>query len=817
MPPSGHLEYMQNLPDISSNGEARVARIDAFFNHAVNGDDQLRQRVVYALSQIMVVSENGGLSNEAAGLAYYYDLLGIHAFGNFRELMQAVTLNPSVGVYLSMLGNEKPNTALNIRPDENYARELMQLFTIGLVELNIDGSVVTQGSQPVPTYNREIIEGFAHVFTGWTFASSPRFENPRRNLLEPMQAFEDFHDQGEKKLLNNVVLPANQTAQQDLDDALDNIFAHDNVAPFISKQLIQRLVTANPSPAYVARVARVFNNNGVGTKGDMRAVIKAILLDSEARGSNNGKLVEPLNRLIRLWRAYGASADNGRYIFPNPEDFFGQAPLRSPSVFNFYSPSYAPSGELTEAGLVSPEMEITNETTVASTNDILAIAVFSFNTSNPDGESTAISIDFSEHLDVSSDATALLGEVSLKLLGTEAPANLVVPSSPAEYNTYANSRQNLAIERSDLLAINPVNSDGASYGIHPSAAPLRNLFESGDAAIVANVGPLIEPVIGRDDVLNQSVQLPPQLFSHNDQQDQWQTLKGNTNPGTGWAGRMADLIQAEAPNQLLATNTSTFGTTTFQAGQTSTPYTVSTDGAKTYGAFNPDSPLGQARRSAFVEYLETTSHNIHGRALASVHNRSIQTADLVNDALALVPELSTEFPDSPLGTQLRIIARLIAVKDEFDMSRQVFFAGKGGFDTHDIQNEVQPLLFADLAGSIEAFQAAMIEIGQADNVVLFTQSDFGRTLTSNGDGTDHGWGSHQFVVGGPVEGRTIYGEMPILEIGGADDAGAGRIIPTRSADQYAATLARWFGIGDTEMPIVAPNIVSFPEQNLGFL
>lgn len=407
--------------------------------------------------------------------------------------------------------------------------------------------------------------------------------------------------------------------------------------------------------------------------------------------------------------------------------------------------------------------------------------------------------------------------VNVFLFGGNDGFNLVAPTSNAEYNVYANSRQNLAIAQEDLLPINPLNPDGANYGIHPSAAPLRDLFESGDAALVANIGPLIEPVSGSEAIQNQTVQLPPQLFSHNDQQDQWQTLRGTSNSGTGWAGRIADLVAPEAPQQLLATNTSTFGTTIYQAGASTTPYTVSPDGAKTYGAFNPEIPLGVERRSAFLEYLETASNNIHGRALAAVHQRSIATADFVNEALALVPELTTEFPNSLLGSQLRIIARLIAVKDEFEMSRQIFFAGTGGFDTHDDQNEVQPNLFADLADCMQAFQNAMIEIGQADNVVLFTQSDFGRTLTSNGDGTDHGWGSHQFVVGNPVVGRTIYGQMPVLEIGGVDDSGAGRIIPTVSVDQYAATLSQWFGVAESDLATVAPNLANFSEQNLGFL
>lgn len=406
--------------------------------------------------------------------------------------------------------------------------------------------------------------------------------------------------------------------------------------------------------------------------------------------------------------------------------------------------------------------------------------------------------------------------VNIFMFGGNDAFNLVAPTSSAEYNTYANSRQNLSVPQSDLLPINPSNPDGSTYGIHPSASALRDLFESGDAAIVANIGPLVEPIT-KTDIENQTAQLPPQLFSHNDQQDQWQTLKGRQNLGSGWAGRIADLISPSTPDQQLALNTSTFGTSIFQAGETSVPYTVSTDGAKIYGAFEPEVPLAAERRALFENYLTIPSTNIHGRALAEVHQRSLQMADLVNAGLATVPELTTEFPNSGLGAQLRIIARLIAAKDEFEMSRQVFFAGTGGFDTHDLQNEVQPILYADLADCIQAFNSAMVEIGQADNVVLFTQSDFGRTLTSNGDGTDHGWGSHQFVVGGPVMGRRIYGEMPILEIGGKDDFGAGRIIPTQSVDQYAATLARWFGVAESDLATVSPNIGNFAQTNLGFL
>jgi uncharacterized protein (DUF1501 family) len=406
--------------------------------------------------------------------------------------------------------------------------------------------------------------------------------------------------------------------------------------------------------------------------------------------------------------------------------------------------------------------------------------------------------------------------VNIFLFGGMDAFNLVVPTSTAEYNVYANSRQNLAIQNSDLLSITPDNPDGASYGFHPSALALRDLFEAGDLAVVANIGPLIEPTT-KDAYLSQSVALPPQLFSHNDQQDQWHSLKGKLPLSTGWAGRIADLMSNTVQNQTLALNTSLSGTTLFQAGETSIPYTLGTNGANTYNALGRKTQFGVARRVAFEEYLNRGFSNLHARALAEVHQRSIGTADQVNEALALAPELNTPFPDSSLGRQLQTIARLIAVKDEFNMSRQIFFAATGGFDTHDDQNQVQPGLIQNVSDSLGAFNAALTEISQSNNVVTFTQSDFGRTLTSNGDGTDHGWGSHQLVSGAAVRGRSIYGTMPILEIGGVDDATGGRIIPTTSADQYAATLARWFGISESNLAQIAPSIGNFTNQDLGFI
>lgn len=418
-PTSLQLPKLQALPLAPQQRD----RVDAWWQSVINGEDQLRQRVAFALSEIFVVSDRETLSNRPEALAYYYDLLAEHAFGNFRELMEAVTLSPAMGEYLSMLGNEKPDPARNIRPDENYARELMQLFTIGLVELNLDGTEKRDNqNQPIPTYDQAIIEGFAHVYTGWTFAGSPRFQNPRRNYLAPMEPFEEFHDDGEKQLLNGVVLRGGQSARADLEAALDNIFAHANVAPFMSKQLIKRLVTSNPSPAYVARVASVFNNNGRGVRGDLAAVVKAILLDDEARfGHMNfqgfGKLKEPLLRQAALWRAFGAAAANGRYLYANPERDFGQAPLRSPSVFNFFEPDYQQPGPIADRGLVSPEFQITNETTIVTTTNRLyvnAVLRYVGRVANPNPEHILLNIEREKGM--ANDPAALIDHLNLLLM-----------------------------------------------------------------------------------------------------------------------------------------------------------------------------------------------------------------------------------------------------------------------------------------------------------------------------------------------------------------------------------------------------------------
>lgn len=397
--------------------------------------------------------------------------------------------------------------------------------------------------------------------------------------------------------------------------------------------------------------------------------------------------------------------------------------------------------------------------------------------------------------------------------------NMLVPNTTAEYNVYAASRQNLAIAQQDLLPINPLSLTPGSnpFGLHPSMAGVQSLFETGKAAFVTNVGPLVEPTT-KPEYQNQSVVLPSQLFSHNDQQSQWHSLKGANTSKTGWAGRIADLIRASVTDQQMATNASLNGTTLFQSADETIAYVMGQSGPLQFTGFTDDpGSILYDQKLAFQRVVEAQYSSIYERGFAEIQRRAIESAEIVSAAIATAPVLSTVFPNTPLGRQLETVARLIGNKDVLEMQRQIFFVGIGGFDSHDDQNQNQPGLLGGVSDSMSAFHAAIEELNIADSVTAFTQSDFGRTLTSNGDGTDHAWGGNQLILGGAVNGQDIYGTYPVLQIGGDDDVGGGRMIPTTSADQFAATLAKWFGIPDADLDIVAPNIDNFVQRDLGFM
>ena len=386
LPVTRTVDYAESQEGWITNYPLIIGRAhdSALLNVMLTAPDQLRHRVAYALSQIFVVSLNvsNGISERPLFYLDYYDLLAENAFGNYRDLLEKVTLNDVMGFYLTMKLNAPANTQVgpvnhpaaffSTSPDENYAREIMQLFSIGLVELNLDGTPVMVNGEAVPTYTQETVENFARVFTGWNYKSangSSFFNLGVPFDTSPMISFDDFHDKGTKTLLNNETLPANQTAVRDLDMALDNIFNHKNVAPFISKLLIQHLVTSNPTPAYVERVARVFNNNGSNVRGDLKAVVEAILLDTEARNGHKtlpnqfGKFKEPYIRQLSLWRGLRARRKvSNRNLFSAYDDGFlerlRQQPLKAPSVFNFYQPDFSPPGVFRDDGLVAPVAQL---------------------------------------------------------------------------------------------------------------------------------------------------------------------------------------------------------------------------------------------------------------------------------------------------------------------------------------------------------------------------------------------------------------------------------------------------------------------------
>lgn len=342
--------------------------------------DPLRQRMAFALSEILVTSDRPeALGPEQRGMANYYDLFIQHAFGNYRDLLYAVATHPVMGVYLSHLNNQKANPALKIYPDENFAREIMQLFTIGLWELEQNGMRKTypaghpQAGEPIPSYNNNDITELARVFTGLTFADK-NFPGTNGDYKQPMKMWDAFHDCDPKTLLGGFAIPARTPSPgntgaaglADVDDAVGSLFNHPNTAPFISRLLIQRFVTSNPSHDYIGRVAAKFANNGFGVRGDLKAVLKQILLDPEARDPammglpHWGKLREPFLRVVNLARAFNAASVSGYY----PLDQFNldhmQDPMNAPSVFNFFLPGHSPPGPITEQGYVAPEFQIIN-------------------------------------------------------------------------------------------------------------------------------------------------------------------------------------------------------------------------------------------------------------------------------------------------------------------------------------------------------------------------------------------------------------------------------------------------------------------------
>jgi uncharacterized protein (DUF1501 family) len=429
------------------------------------------------------------------------------------------------------------------------------------------------------------------------------------------------------------------------------------------------------------------------------------------------------------------------------------------------------------------------------------------------------------------DNTDYKALVCIFLYGGNDYANTVVPYDPANYALYHQIRAGaagedqagIALARAALAptALTPGNgqvlTDNLQYALAPELTGLKTIWDAGRLALQLNVGPLIQPTTlaqyhSTNKVANP---LPPKLFSHNDQQSVWQS-NGTEGSTVGWGGKLGDIALANnsnSPNALL-TCISASGNAVFVAGRDALQYQTSPNGAIRINALNNGN---QGFRDAVNALITRSSTHVLENEYAIVTRRSIEMEGVVNAALAPV-QPATEFPaGNPLSAQLKIVARLIGARTALNMRRQVFFVSLGGFDNHNLLMQDHPALMTRVGAAMSAFYAATVELGIADRVTTFTASDFGRTLSSNADGSDHGWGSHHFVMGGAVNGRQFYGTAPRVSIQSDDQVGQGRLLPTTSVDQFAATLARWFGCSTTELPGILPNIGNFPNTSLGFV
>ncbi|MEN3111388.1 DUF1501 domain-containing protein [Uliginosibacterium paludis] len=409
--------------------------------------------------------------------------------------------------------------------------------------------------------------------------------------------------------------------------------------------------------------------------------------------------------------------------------------------------------------------------------------------------------------------------VCLFMYGANDAHNTVIPLTPENYGRYAEARSSLAIAREELL---PLGTSG--LGLHPALLPVQKLYADGKAAILANVGPLIQPIPDAQAFNGSNIPRPPKLFSHNDQQAVWQAFSPE-GAKRGWGGRIADMLAAGNGNALF-TAVSASENAVFLASDRAPQYQISPSGAIAFNRASAGSVFGSPLGAAALRaQIAAAQPDLLDREYRAVVERSVEAEALLSRALARLPEsdprlsLPEDLARNSLVRQLRIIARLIGVHDDpgLNEKRQVFFVSLGGFDTHDNQLNRQAELLDSVARSVAWFQQVMVQLGMADQVTLFTASDFGRALLSNGDGSDHGWGGHHFIVGGAVRGGRIYGEFPDVALKTRTDVGNGRLLPTTAVDQYAATLARWMGVAERDLPQVLPNIGHFPRSDLGFL
>jgi uncharacterized protein (DUF1501 family) len=406
--------------------------------------------------------------------------------------------------------------------------------------------------------------------------------------------------------------------------------------------------------------------------------------------------------------------------------------------------------------------------------------------------------------------------VCILLAGGNDSYNMLVPLDDDQYTEYASLRSDLALMQDSLLPLAGSDAEGRQFGVHPGMPELQNLYADGDVALLANIGTLLESFNARS-FHDGSARLPLGLFSHSDQINQWQTARSDARLAQGWAGRIADMMQNVNLANGVSMNISLSGTNVFQSGDTIAEYSVSSkgDGVVGINAYDDGTEFGMLRKRMVDELLAVPQQHIFRREYSRRLQQSIDAQTVFVDAIQRSPQLLTTFSANNLSQSLRQIARIIGARDALGATRQTFFVTVGGWDHHDDVLENQAAMLPGVSAALQEFRSALVELDVFNEVTTFTTSDFGRTLTSNGKGSDHGWGGHQIVMGGAVNGGQMYGEYPVLAVDNPLDVGRGVYAPTTSVDEYFAELALWFGVGPEDLDQVLPNVGTFYEPGSG--
>lgn len=404
--------------------------------------------------------------------------------------------------------------------------------------------------------------------------------------------------------------------------------------------------------------------------------------------------------------------------------------------------------------------------------------------------------------------------VCIVLHGGNDAFNMVIPASTDDYNNYSTIRGEVSIPKEDLLNITPINAGGISYGLHPSMTKLQNLFQDGKLSVITNIG-AISALATKEEILQNTIDTPRQLYSHNSQQNFWQSLDATGSHVTGWAGRVADEVDTSLEH--LPLNITTAGSNLAQTGLLTNPFAINRNGVSELRGVNIRSTNLeiQLRTEAFLEMMSLDHNNLMMKHVIGTQDRALYYSNMVKTGLSNISPSSVEWPNTTFTKSLKMVSDLIESRASISGEKQIFFVSLGGFDTHADQLTRQESLFTTLSEGLASFQQSLEERGVSDSVTTFTTSEFGRTLTINNDGTDHGWGSHQLVMGGAINGGKFIGEWPDLTLGGNQDMGKGRILPTTSVDQYYGTMLRWLGYNEDLINIACPNLANFNIKDIG--